>query len=164
MVEELSHRLPSFDGEASRVRCFAHIINLVAKSVISQFDTPKKKEQSGNRGSRDAAGGENDSDLQKLMAEITDLAGDHEEDELDELDEVLPEDGDRDRSASDGWIDERRSMLSEELKALERDVLPARRMLVKVCIFVGPRRSRLGYLLLVHVCVRLCTDAAGRRV
>ena len=138
MVKELSHKLSSFDGEASRVQCFAHIINIVAKSVISQFDTPKKKERlSGNRASKDniaTADGENDTDLQELLAEISDLAGDHEEDELDELDEVAPED----REQDDGWIDERRNMLSEELKALERDVLPARQMLVKVCILVGP--------------------------
>lgn len=140
MVDELGCRLRSFGREASRVRCFAHVINLVVKSIISQFDTPKKKEQSGNRVSKDNAattGDENDSDLQELLAEIGDLAGDHEDDEMDELDEE-----DREQDRNDGWIDERRSMLSEELKALERDVLPVRRMLVKVCVSllvpVGP--------------------------
>ncbi|KAI1783385.1 hypothetical protein LXA43DRAFT_837949, partial [Ganoderma leucocontextum] len=31
-------RLPEFDGKLARVRCFLHILNLVAKSLIRQFD------------------------------------------------------------------------------------------------------------------------------
>lgn len=42
MVSELEKMLPEFPGEAARTRCFAHIVNLVAKSVIKQFDAPKK--------------------------------------------------------------------------------------------------------------------------
>ncbi|KAG2010401.1 hypothetical protein CC2G_013230 [Coprinopsis cinerea AmutBmut pab1-1] len=37
LVEELSRLLPSFGGKSFRVRCFAHIINLVAKAVLSPF-------------------------------------------------------------------------------------------------------------------------------
>ena len=42
MVSELEKMLPEFPGEAARTRCFAHVVNLVAKSVIKQFDAPKK--------------------------------------------------------------------------------------------------------------------------
>ncbi|PBK65454.1 hypothetical protein ARMSODRAFT_866429, partial [Armillaria solidipes] len=45
MVEALgdSDTLPFFDGQASRTGCFAHIVNLVAKSLLRQFDPPKRK-------------------------------------------------------------------------------------------------------------------------
>jgi hypothetical protein len=45
MVEELGYLVAAFDGEASQTRCFVHIINLIAKSMIKQFDTPKAKEE-----------------------------------------------------------------------------------------------------------------------
>ncbi len=35
--------LPFFDGQASHTYCFAHIVNLVAKSLLRQFDPPKCK-------------------------------------------------------------------------------------------------------------------------
>ncbi|TFK81779.1 hypothetical protein K466DRAFT_452428, partial [Polyporus arcularius HHB13444] len=38
MVEALMKLLPGFPGEVNRVRCFTHILNLVAKSLIRQFD------------------------------------------------------------------------------------------------------------------------------
>ena len=42
MVSELQKMLLKFPGEVARMHCFAHIVNLVAKSVIKQFDAPKK--------------------------------------------------------------------------------------------------------------------------
>jgi hypothetical protein len=43
MIYELSLSLPNFPGEANRTRCFNHITNLVAKSMLKLFDIPKKK-------------------------------------------------------------------------------------------------------------------------
>ena len=43
MIDELGEIIPTFPGEPNRTRCFAHIINLVAKSVIKQFDIPKPR-------------------------------------------------------------------------------------------------------------------------
>ena len=42
MVEKLVDRVPQFGGAASRTRCFLHIINLIAKSIIRQFNVKKK--------------------------------------------------------------------------------------------------------------------------
>ena len=36
----------NFPGEANCTRCFTHIINLVAKSLLRQFDVPNKKADS----------------------------------------------------------------------------------------------------------------------
>ncbi|KAI0364282.1 hypothetical protein BV20DRAFT_915870, partial [Pilatotrama ljubarskyi] len=44
MVDQLGIDIPEFDGSVGRVRCFAHIINLVVKSLLHQFDLPKRKD------------------------------------------------------------------------------------------------------------------------
>ncbi len=41
MVEELADLLNNFPGVANRTWCFTHILNLVAKSIIKQFDVLK---------------------------------------------------------------------------------------------------------------------------
>jgi hypothetical protein len=43
MIEELADLLDDFPGEANRTRCFTHILNVVAKSIIKQFDVPKAR-------------------------------------------------------------------------------------------------------------------------
>lgn len=58
MIDELEGLLPEFAGRASHARCFLHTTNLIAKSLIWQFDVRK------NKTSDDVAG--NDSQLDKL--------------------------------------------------------------------------------------------------
>ena len=41
MVDELADLLEDFPGESNRTRCFTHIINLIAKSIIKPFNVPK---------------------------------------------------------------------------------------------------------------------------
>lgn len=41
MIVKLAQNLPAFEGEESRVRCFLHIVNLIAKAIIRQFDASK---------------------------------------------------------------------------------------------------------------------------
>lgn len=43
MMLELADHLAHFGGEAARTQCFLHVINLVAKTVIKQFDLPKRR-------------------------------------------------------------------------------------------------------------------------
>ncbi|KAG2112249.1 uncharacterized protein F5147DRAFT_527041, partial [Suillus discolor] len=38
LVTELVDLVPHFAGQASHTRCFLHIINLVAKSLLHEFD------------------------------------------------------------------------------------------------------------------------------
>ena len=45
MIEELTARLEAFPGAANKVCCFLHIINMVAKGVLHQFEPPKSKKQ-----------------------------------------------------------------------------------------------------------------------
>ncbi|KAG6852412.1 hypothetical protein C0991_012279 [Blastosporella zonata] len=46
MIEKMGEALTEFQGDCSQVRCFAHVVNLVAKSVIAQFDLPHKNANS----------------------------------------------------------------------------------------------------------------------
>ena len=43
MIDELGGLLGNFSGGGNQTHCFAHIINLIAKTVIQQFDIPKAK-------------------------------------------------------------------------------------------------------------------------
>ncbi|KAF7776710.1 hypothetical protein Agabi119p4_5103 [Agaricus bisporus var. burnettii] len=45
MVTEMSARIDVFRGDQSRVRCLAHIINLVVKSILKQFDSRKVRNE-----------------------------------------------------------------------------------------------------------------------
>ena len=48
MVESLATIMSHFSGEANRARCLPHIINLVAKIILGQFDASKKKKKRKN--------------------------------------------------------------------------------------------------------------------
>jgi hypothetical protein len=45
MVETMATILSHLSGEANRARCLAHIVNLVAKIILRQFDKSKKKKK-----------------------------------------------------------------------------------------------------------------------
>ncbi len=44
MLKELVSSLPEFCGAATQSRCFTHVINLVAKSILSQFNGQKSND------------------------------------------------------------------------------------------------------------------------
>jgi len=43
MIEELTKHMVVFPGQANHIHCFAHIINLVARSLLKQFNIPENK-------------------------------------------------------------------------------------------------------------------------
>ena len=49
MIESLVTIMSQFSSEANQARCLAHIVNLVAKFILRQFDKSKgkKKERGG---------------------------------------------------------------------------------------------------------------------
>ena len=90
MIEALKDCLEIFPGESNHTRCFDHIVNLVAKSIIQQFDVPKAK---GNESFDDV--------LRELMV----LAEDLDKEELAAREgEHSESEGDEDNT--DGWVDE----------------------------------------------------------
>jgi hypothetical protein len=43
MIDALAELVIAFPGAANRTRCFTHILNLVVKVILRQFDVPKAK-------------------------------------------------------------------------------------------------------------------------
>jgi hypothetical protein len=117
MINHLATLLEEFLGFANRTRCFAHILNLVAKCIMHQFDTLKSKK----RGVNDdlaaeldvVADEESDGDNDDLIAE-----SDNEDEGRDEKDEDL--------------TDARKEMTDEEIGKLEKSLKPVTLVLQKV--------------------------------
>jgi hypothetical protein len=116
MVDELESLLESFPGAANRTRCFTHILNLVAKSILRQFDVPKAK-----------AGEALDAAASALAALAADLEAEEEAMKMD-IDEADDEDDDD----VDGLVEIEELMTAEEIEALEASLQPVRVVLVKV--------------------------------
>ena len=120
MVEALKDLLEIFPGESNRTRCFDHIVNLIAKSVIQQFDIPKTK---GNESFDDV--------LRELMVSAEDL----DKEELATREgECYAGDVDSEDDNMDGLVDEREDMSEMEQKELDDNIQPIRRVLVKVSV------------------------------
>jgi hypothetical protein len=117
MIDELAILIKSFPGDANHTRCFNHILSLVARSIIRQFDLPKA---------------EADEALSVAEKELLDIAKgiDLEEEAMAAADQgVDDEENDDDM---DGWVDERKTMSREERIELDQSVQPVRLVLVKV--------------------------------
>ena len=115
MITELANLIEEFPGPTNQTRCFAHILNLVVKSIMHQFDLPNSK---------------SDKVLKDGMKELLSFEGDIQFEE-----DGLSRDGEPENSEEDnieGWIDERTLMDEEELEMLEESVKPVRALLTKV--------------------------------
>ena len=118
MVEKLENLLPAFSSQ-NRVRCFTHILNLIAKSLLKQFDVEKKAETDGN--------------LNEEEAELLDLAKDLDVEELTAAQEADDEDGEiEDDDSLEDWVDEVAALTPKEHEMLEECTCPVKMVLVKV--------------------------------
>jgi len=102
MIDELKSLLTEFSGPASQMHCFAHIINLIAKTVIQQFDVPQAQE------------GEV---IGEAMKELWVLAGDLDVEELvtQAANSQSDNGNDDEDDDSEGWVDEHQKMSELEL-------------------------------------------------
>jgi hypothetical protein len=126
MVEELAYLLDDFPGPANQTRCFLHILNLVVKSIIRQFDLPKSKKKLDNED-------ENDPILEAATAELLKLAGDID---LEEQIIAATVDDEEAEDNDEGWVDEHEGMTRDELKELAASVQPVRLLLTKVTLLI----------------------------
>lgn len=108
MVEALKDQLEIFPGDSNCTWCFAHVINLIAKSVIQQFDIPKTK---GNKSFDDV--------LWELMVLAEEL--DKEELAMKEG-ECWASEVDREDDDVDGWVNEQEEMSEPEQKELDDNI------------------------------------------
>ncbi|SJL18439.1 uncharacterized protein ARMOST_22028 [Armillaria ostoyae] len=124
MISILADNIPAFPGEKHRTRCFAHVINLIAKSLLNQFQPPKKKkEDATNDIERDLielAEGLEREDLDVRLEEAEAAAGHVEKDDVDGLiDEVVL------LSAEDKekWLAETRSVQMALIRKLSYKII-----------------------------------------
>jgi hypothetical protein len=133
MIEHLSTLVENFPGAANQTRYFTHILNLVVKSILRQFEA-QKKTGDGPVDTDDATKA-----LAALAQELelednTDISDELEDELEEEVDseadtEVMADNDDND----DGIVDEREGMSEEEVAELEETVVPIQLMLTKVC-------------------------------
>ena len=126
MIEHLAVLLDTFPGAANQTRCFAHILNLVAKSVLRQFEAPKKK--SAVDGKEVDAGveeveGDGDDNADNVAYESGTVDGDEKDDDVD--DNIVDDD-------EDGLPNELEELSEEKLSRLKASVKPVRDVLTKV--------------------------------
>jgi hypothetical protein len=116
MITELANLLNNFPGAANQTCCFAHIVNLVVKIILSQFNVSTKRNDPLDNAADEISKLTVDLDLEE------ELSGNNDEDD---------EQGEDDNYK--GWIDERDQMSEEQLEELEDHVQPVWLLLVKAC-------------------------------
>jgi hypothetical protein len=116
MVNELSDVLEDFPGETNRTQCFLHIVNIVAKTLIRQFDIPKAKV--------DTIMDEAEKQLQDLAKDIDESGPNGRDDERN----------DEENDNIEGWVDEMEKLPACEHQAVRKSVGPIRFVLVKVTV------------------------------
>jgi len=127
MIDELADLLDEFPGPANQTRCFLHILNLVVKSIIRQFDLPKSKKTSDGVD-------EDDPMLDAATRELLKLAGD-----IDLEERITASASDDEEAADDdeeGWVDELEDMTEDDLKELAASMQPVRLLLTKVTLLI----------------------------
>jgi hypothetical protein len=126
MIEELADLVDDFPGPVNQTRCFLHILNLVVKSIIRQFDVPKLKKTSDDES--------DDESMDEATKELVKLVGDIDLEE--EITVSAGPAGNEDDAAEDdndeGWVNEHNEMTEEELRELVESVRPVRLLLTKV--------------------------------
>jgi hypothetical protein len=129
MIKHLSTLVDDFPGAPNQTRCFSHILNLVAKSILRQFDVAKNS-------------GPVDSELDDAMKELVVLAreldlgpNDGGVDEDDDGEEKYEDEEEKD--GDDDGQDDNHGMSEEELADLQASLEPIRLMLTKVGSFLN---------------------------
>jgi len=132
MVEHLATLIESFPEAANQTRCFTHILNLVAKSILCQFDMAKKIDASPdlNNASDALASLALKLELELEDSEVPPGDDEDENDKSDEEDEG--EGGNREDDNDEGLRDERDGMSEEDVAELEESIVPVQLMLTKV--------------------------------
>jgi hypothetical protein len=110
MIRELSSKVLEFGGPATHTRCFLHTVNLVAKSLIREFDMKKQEAE-------EALAHSTDMELEEFSAEMEEDAGPGVTDEVDN---------------DDGFVDEVELLDENERVTLNKEIRPVKLALAKV--------------------------------
>jgi hypothetical protein len=119
MIEHLSTLIENFPGAANQTQHFSHILNLVAKSILRQFDVPKKDGDGEDLDDATMA-------LEALAQELEDVSlAENMDEEGSDADNEPDED-------ENSLADDRDGMSEEETAELEASLAPIRMTLTKV--------------------------------
>lgn len=132
MIEELEFLIDDFPGPANQTRCFLHVLNLVVKSIIKQFDLPiSEKKKDGNED-----GNEDDEDMGDCDLATKELLKLAASGDIEEEEDMTMRGGDEEDATEDdndeGWVDEHTEMTEGEIIELTESVQPIRLLLTKV--------------------------------
>jgi hypothetical protein len=123
MVDELEDLLPGF-SRVNHTRCFLHVNNLVARTLVRQFDIPRAKPG--------IATDDDDPDR-----ELRELAGDIDLEERQTREALLEESADGELDPDDdneGWAGEMAALSQAEREGLQDSLRPVQMILVKVSL------------------------------
>jgi hypothetical protein len=125
MVDHLAKILDNFPSSPNQTHWFAHMLNLIAKCIMRQFNALKKKKE------RDNGWDEAFDALDALANELENNTKNEENDANNKEREV--EDGEVEKGTFNG----QEGMTAEEVQDLEKTVKPVQRVLVKVwCLLI----------------------------
>ena len=125
MINRLAMVLETFPGSANRTRCFAHILNLVAKCIMKQFDALKKPRKNSEYDL------EAEFQVEDLEDELEGLNGDLDNEDEDRLTGRGKSDDEDDEEKG---LDGREGMTEAEINKLEQSVKPVQHVLAKVTL------------------------------
>ena len=118
MIDKLMDMLPNFLGQVNHCLCFLHIVNLIAKTLLKQFDVPKKDAESTlDDAERELLNLTVGIDLKEMVTVAEAGEGNKDDEENDNIEE---------------WVDKMTLLSDDEQVALRKDVRPVRLVLVKV--------------------------------
>ena len=121
MIEHLAVLVDAFPGAPNQTRCFTHILNLVVKSVLRQFEAPKKGKELADVVDHVVMEIDNDNDDKDEGDGSDNEGGSNECEDVD--DEVVDDD-------EDGLLPD--EMSEEESLRVKERVKPIRLVLTKV--------------------------------
>ena len=146
MVESLAQIMSDFAGETNCVRCLAHIVNLVVKIILRQFDVSKRNKRTNVPSDSDVPNLENDSEPEINEAEVDEIIRvlDKEEKEMDDADEA----DDEENGTIMRDVEMIEETMEEEVKEVTKMAKPVRQVLYKVAT-----ASFFSHFLFLHITV-----------
>jgi len=107
MIHQLEELIDKFKGEESQTCCFTHILNLITKSIIQQFDIPKAQA---------------DKVFDEVTTALMELAGNIDAEEQKMAESIDDSNNDKEDKYLEDWVDEWVTMTVEQLAALDEAV------------------------------------------
>ena len=147
MIDEIDVRMEKFMGSLSHVRCFGHVIQLVGKGLLRQFEPPKKgkKTSAGDDdehglGVRTSATDEDEELLVLLEEDEEETEAQRESEAKEGKDDEVVDEGDEDEDEEDGLEDKKDGVdldnivetTEEECAVFKKMFQPVRLALTKV--------------------------------